>query len=371
LRRLCPSGAQQLRVAAELETAANTHRLVAQEMRQGIDAVLASWERQIKAAQARALASSAQPRADRRAGQKRRLRRILRHTAAVPEKQDGRTSYVSAKQEAPQQAYAMGPFPPMPPSAVGEAEVVAQILGPLDLTVAGQRILRWNSLKARTVFEYLVIHFGRPVRRDVLMELMWPDHTHSSARNNLNAALYSLRNTLSQRADKVQYILYRDGCYLPNPELRWSIDRTEFLETLEQASLARRGGHSQRAIDSYQRAVRLYRGPLFEDDSDGDWYLSERRHLKELYLQALERLAEMYLEIRDLPTATQVAQLALNADQCCEPVHRLLMRCYALQHQQQLVSRQYQLCAAALHDELGVAPGADTVGLFHSLTSAT
>jgi DNA-binding SARP family transcriptional activator len=113
------------------------------------------------------------------------------------------------------------------------------------------------------------------------MELMWPDHSLGSARNNLNAALYSLRNTLDQQGRKIQYILYRDGCYLPNPELMWWIDRTEFLTSLQHAEMARRGGYSQ----------------------------------------------------------------------------------------QQLVSRQYQLCSAALHNELGVSPGDDTVQLFRSLTS--
>jgi DNA-binding SARP family transcriptional activator len=83
----------------------------------------------------------------------------------------------------------------------------------------------------------------------------------------------------------------------------------------------------------------------------------------------MENLAKIHLDQRDLATAIQFGQLAISADQCCEPAHRLLMRCYALQHQQQLVSRQYQLCSAALHNELGVSPGADTVRLFHSLTS--
>jgi len=201
------------------------------------------------------------------------------------------------------------------------------------------------------------------------MELMWPDHSVGSARNNLNAALYSLRNTLDQHGRNVQYILYRDGCYLPNPELMWWIDRTEFVAALQHAEMARRGGDSQQAMSAYLRAVRLYRGPLFEDDRDGDWYLPEQRRLKELYLQALENLARMHLDQRDLATAIQFGQLAISADQCCEPAHRLLMRCYALQHQQQLVSRQYRLCSAALHDELGVSPGADTVQLFRSLTS--
>jgi hypothetical protein len=47
------------------------------------------------------------------------------------------------------------------------------------------------------------------------------------------------------------------------------------------------------------------------------------------------------------------------------------MRCYARQHQQQLVGRQYQLCTTALHDELGVSPAAATIQLFHALTSAS
>jgi DNA-binding SARP family transcriptional activator len=260
--------------------------------------------------------------------------------------------------------------PPAERANLPEAEVAACVLGPLDLRVAGHRVARWNSLKARTVFQYLVVQIGRPVRREVLMELMWPDHTPDSARNNLNAALYSLRNTLDQDGRKVQYILYEDGCYLPNPELMWWIDRNEFLATLENAELARRGGHAPQAMNAYQQAVILYRGPLFEDDSVGDWYLPEQRRLKELYLQALEHLIELHLDLRDLGTAVQLGQLALRADQCCEPVHRLLMRCYALQHQQQLVSRQYRLCSTALHDELGVSPGADTVELFHRLTSS-
>jgi DNA-binding SARP family transcriptional activator len=123
-------------------------------------------------------------------------------------------------------------------------------------------------------------------------------------------------------------------------------------------------------VHEYQRAVSLYRGPLLEDDSSGDWYLPEQRRLKELYLQALERLTEIHLDRRDLAAAVRFGQLALSADQCCESVHRLLMRCYALQHQQQLVSRQYRLCFTALRDELGVSPGADTVQLFRGLTAA-
>ncbi|HTZ23032.1 MAG TPA: BTAD domain-containing putative transcriptional regulator [Streptosporangiaceae bacterium] len=351
LRQLCVSGAEQLRIASELDSAARAQRLLAQEVQRGIEAILASWERHITMAEeeAGALAVSSAP----HDGKIRRRRWWAPRPGSAG-------SAETIAQAAPA---------PAEPAAVPGAEVAACVLGPLDLTVAGNRVLRWNSLKARTVFQYLVVQIGRPVRREVLMELMWPDHSLGSARNNLNAALYSLRNTLDQRGSRVPYILYKDGCYLPNPELMWWIDRTEFLSTLQRAEVARRGGQSRQAANAYLRAVRLYRGPLFEDDRDGDWYLPEQRRLKELYLQAVECLAEIHLEQRDLTAAVRFGQLALLADQCCEPAHRLLMRCYAQQNQQQLVSRQYLLCSDALQDELGVSPGADTVRLLHSLTS--
>jgi DNA-binding SARP family transcriptional activator len=237
--------------------------------------------------------------------------------------------------------------------------------------VAGRRVLRWNSLKARAVFQYLLIHRGRPVRRDVLMELQWPDHTHTSARNNLNVALHSLRNTLDGPWESLQPVLYQDGCYALNPRLKWWVDRDEFLSTLSQADADRISGRPRQAISRYQQVVQLYRGPLFEDDAASDWYLPEQRHLTELYLQALESLAEIYLDLGELPSAECSCKLALTHDPCCEPVHRSLMRCYAAQNKQQLVTRQYRLCVDALRDELGVSPGTETLRLFRDLTSAS
>jgi SARP family transcriptional regulator, regulator of embCAB operon len=254
---------------------------------------------------------------------------------------------------------------------MSEADVTALILGPLELSVAGRPVVRWSSLKARAVFQYLLMHRGRPVRRDVLMDLQWPNHTYTSARNNLNVALYSLRNTLEGPWHGLQPILYQDGCYSLNSELKWWIDRDEFLSGLRKANLDRASDHPMEAVSHYQKAVELYRGWLFEDDSTGDWYLTEQRHLNELYLQALESLGEIYLDLGDSASAQKFAQLALAKDPCCESVHRLLMRCYASEHKQQLVSRQYSICVKALRDELGVSPGAETIRLFHDLTSVS
>ena len=376
VRRIRVWGAEYLRLAAEFEAAARCCRLIEEELNRTIDANLAGSHLEANApgdhgadAPSRKSHRKSHRKSRRAMGVSGWFRLFAPH---------GHSAHRRTGKELPKVSAATAYSPAIAPSAEPllisgrpEADVTALILGPLELSVAGRHVVRWNSLKARAVFQYLLIHRGRPVRRDVLMDLQWPNHTYTSARNNLNVALYSLRNTLEGPWQGLQPILYQDGCYVLNSEVNWWIDRDEFLSTLRKANLDRVSNHPITAISHYQKAVELYRGLLFEDDSTGDWYLAEQRHLNELCLQALEALGEIYLDLEEPASAQKFAQLALARDPCCESVHRLLMRCYAAEHKQQLVSRQYSICVKALRDELGVSPGTETLRLFHDLTSAS
>ncbi len=199
------------------------------------------------------------------------------------------------------------------------------------------------------------------------MDVFWPGYTRESARNNLNVAFYNLRRTLQDVKDE-SYILYADACYLLNPDLLWRIDRDEFVASIKHARDCVHADRLAEAVDAYQRAIALYRGPLFEDDSASEWHLYEQRNLEDVYIQALEQLGELRLGFDDPAQAEDAARRALGSDPCRESVHRLLMRCYADQHQHDLVSRQLQICIASLRDELGIAPAPETVQLCDILT---
>jgi DNA-binding SARP family transcriptional activator len=364
--RLPDWSAEHVRTVAELEAAIRCCRLIEQELRQQRDALLAGSHGQ--------LGTLAEHRHRRSREKSHRMGiagwlKVVSPRSRSADGQRGKVAVTASPTGGEGALRASSATSPTAPSR-SDADIAARTLGPLELNVAGKHVVRWSSLKARGLFQYLLVHQGRPVRRDVLMELQWPDHTPTSARNNLNVALHSLRSTLDGPWQGLQPVLYRDGCYLLNPALTWWIDREEFLYALHQAQLFRVSSHLREAISHYQAAVVLYRGPLFEDDPVGDWYLVEQRHLNDLYLEALESLGEIYFDLGELTSAERFGQRALTSDPCCEPAHRLLMQCYALEHKQQLVSRQYRLCVDALRDELDVAPDAETLRLFHSLTSA-
>jgi DNA-binding SARP family transcriptional activator len=366
VRKLSQWSAEHQRVAIELEAAARCCRIVEREINQRVDALLdaplAKTRRQLKEIFRRGRPGS-------RPVEDMTERAVPEPLAPEPVPKPHVPDWLAPGPLAP------GPLAPGPPeakpepvpAAAPEADIAASALGPLEVCVAGQRVPRWNSSKARAVFQYLLVHQNRPTRRDVLMALQWPDHSHNSARNNLNVALYSLRNTLEGLGQGAQPILYRDGCYILNPDLTWWIDRNEFLSAVDDAQLARRAGRPGQVIEACRKAIRLYRGPLFEDDGAGDWYLPEQRRLEDLYGQTLEDAAEIHFQLGQLSDALQFGQLAISHDPCSEATHRLLMRCYASKHQQQLVSRQYRICVAALRDELGVSPSGETTQLFREL----
>lgn len=366
VHRLRDLSAEHQRVAIELEAAARYCRLVEREISKRVNVLLTGWNEEISVTLGN---KGAQPTiAKRRIGRDgwfseifHRSRWDSRHSS------NGPLPVTPGYEFSPAALPAEIPTPgPEAGSVIPQADIAALALGPLEVHVAGRPVPRWNSMKARAVFQYLLVHQDRPTRRDVLMALQWPDHSHNSARNNLNVALYSLRNTLGPN-HVAQPILYRDGCYILNPELNWWIDRNEFLSALDNARLAGRAGRPGKIVDSYHKAIQLYRGPLFEDDGAGEWYLPEQRRLKDLYGQAIERVTEIHFQLGELPEALHFGQLGLRNDPCSEAIHRLLMRCHAARREQQLVSRQYRACAAALRKELGVSPSEETTRLLQEL----
>jgi DNA-binding SARP family transcriptional activator len=252
--------------------------------------------------------------------------------------------------------------------AVEVVEVMAAVLGPFEVRVCGKRVSGWGGQKNRTLFQYLLLHPERPVHREVLMELLWPGHSYASARNNLNVCIHGVRQALRAGSPAHRFILYRDSCYILDPDVTWQVDRGEFVSLINAARDAS-VREARRAIDLYLEASRLYRGPLFEDDLNCDWFASERRMLHELYLQSLGNLGDLYLAERDFGAATETARRVLDEDVCRESAHRLLMRCYSLQNQRSLVARQFQQCIEALQREFSLSPTDETVSLFHALTA--
>jgi DNA-binding SARP family transcriptional activator len=269
----------------------------------------------------------------------------------------------------------MGAFPlaPSTPADAADrsvevrADLEARLLGPFKVRYRAQALAPWPSQRAASLLKFLLLHHGRPVRREVLMDAFWPGSNPKSARNNLNVAVYQLRQQLRPHDPGRTHIVYNGGSYHINPELRCRVDVDDYARSVARGHQAADSGDGLTAIKWYLEARRLYAGPLLEDDTSGDWYTETKRRLHFEHCAVLERLCVLLLEQGDVGEAITVGDELLGTDPCRETGHQLLMRAYAALEQPHLIVLQFRRCEATLRRELSVELSEATVELYRTL----
>ncbi|HET7088827.1 MAG TPA: AAA family ATPase [Anaerolineae bacterium] len=240
------------------------------------------------------------------------------------------------------------------------------LLGRIEVA-RGDRVLRandWSRRKAQTLLARLAIEPSRRLLKDQALDLLWPDQTVAAASNNLYRTLHSLRQTLDTHlgpGSANSMITYEDGVFTLGDSVQ--IDAAEFERLCSTPAT------SESRIPNLQSALSLYRGDLLPDDLYSDWTLSPRESLRRLHREASITLAHHRIQSRDYPAAIVLLLPLIDRDRADEPVHRSLMRAYALAGRRHDALRQYQACVDALAADLDLPPEPETTALYDQILS--
>lgn len=255
---------------------------------------------------------------------------------------------------------------PMPEGTTDESDsptLTVYCLGAFQVYQDDQPVKEWPSNKGQAIFKYLIMHRARPISKEVLMELFWPEAAPDAARNNLNVAIYGLRRALRTGRANFSHVVFQNDCYLLNPELQIWVDVEEFTQHLTIGQRLEQAGDQAQAVQEYRAAEALYLGEFLAEDRYEDWPLPQRQRLQDDYIRLLDRLSQYYLEQQDYELCSVICNKLLAIDACQEEAHRRLMRCYSHQGHLHLALRQYHLCVEVLARELDVRPSAPTAEL--------
>jgi DNA-binding SARP family transcriptional activator len=244
--------------------------------------------------------------------------------------------------------------------------LTVHLLGQLKVRLDDVPVDDWPSGRGRSLFKYLVTHRDPWPRREVLMDVFWPDALPAAARNSLNVAVHGLRRAFrASAADPV--VVLEGGAYRLDQRIRLWLDVDEFEAHAASGRGHEAAGEVDAAFAEYEQALGLYQGDLMADDPYEDWPVLPREQLLLTYLDVLDRLSGLYFGQHQYGACVALCRLLVQRDPCREDAHRRLMRCYARQGQPHLALRQYQACADALREELGVDPEPATVDLARQL----
>lgn len=257
-----------------------------------------------------------------------------------------------------------------PTTTIKAASLEVRCLGRFEVRSAWRQVERWHSVKAKSVFQYVMARHRDPVIKDMLMETLWPDCSPRTASNNLKAAMHGLRRTLSQLLQEKEdfpYILFVQGSYLINPDIELWVDVEEFEQHWAQGRRLEKEGKLHDAVREFEMAEALYRGDYLEDEPYEDWTLLRREALKDTYLSILGKLANHYMEITDHESCIIYCQKIMARDPCREDAYRQLMRCYSRLGRRNRALRWYEICRRTIQTELDTDPDHETTALYQQL----
>ena len=223
------------------------------------------------------------------------------------------------------------------------------LLGPPRVERDGATVA-FDTRKAVALLAVLALA-DRPRPRDVLAELLWPEHDAEHARGALRRTLSALRSAVG--ADFVDAT--RDSVSLARSAgLRVDVD------AFRAAAAEGRAGDAAAVFrGDFLEGFGLRDAPAFED-----WQRAEADGLRRELALVLARLVE---ESGDVA----VARRWLELDPLHEPAHRALIRLYAEQGDRAAALAQYRECVRTLSRELGVPPLEETTRLYEAISEGT
>lgn len=243
------------------------------------------------------------------------------------------------------------------------ANVQIQLFGGLHVMHNGELVSGFISNKVPALLVYLAMT-RRPHLRSALATLLWSELPDADARNNLRQALSNLRQLFDD------HLLITRETVAFNSAAPYILDCEAFEQRIHEAANA---VALETRITALRDAVALYQGdflngflardaPLFDE-----WTIPLQARFRELALQALHTLTNLYLAGAEYTLAIDSTTRLLALDSWREEAHRQLMLALVRTGQRSAALAQYEACRRILNHELGVEPAAETTAFYERI----
>ena len=239
------------------------------------------------------------------------------------------------------------------------AKITIRTFGKTEIK-AKNRVLAISDWKTATSRDLFLLFLAHPegLTKEEVGEIMWPDSSPAELKLRFKNAIYRMRHAIGS-----DVVVYNDTFYQFNRDVDYEYDVQNFIGLTNQAHNEE---ETRLKTDHLRKAVEIYKGDYLPE-IDEQWVLPDRQKYRNMHMRNLMELSGLYLSQKDYERAQQFCQMAIREDACEEEAYRLSMQIFAQMGNKAAISRQYQLCQANLHEEVGADPSPQTVFLFEKL----
>jgi len=230
------------------------------------------------------------------------------------------------------------------------------VLGPLEVTVAGQSVAIGGT-RTRAVLALMLVNANRVVSADALADQLWPDLAADRAAANLQVRLSELRRALRSVGEAGRLETRPPGYVLHVGPDEFDVLRFEALFAAGRDALA--AGNPDGAVRLLDQSLALWRGAALGDVDDTQFVSAEQARLEEERLGALEVRIDALLRCgRHQQTIAELEMLTTRHPFRERLWYQRLLALYRSGRQADAL-RAYRELRSALVDHLGIEPGTE------------
>lgn len=238
------------------------------------------------------------------------------------------------------------------------------VLGPLAVRTADGKLVVVRETKVRAVLAALLVHAGRPVTADRLIDGLWGTRQPVHPAAALRAKVSRLRAALDQAEPGARGLVeWSPAGYLLRTGAG-SVDAEQFRTLTARARTT--AAPAERAA-LLADALGLWRGPAYADFADEASIRPESARLEEEWLTALEDRAEARLALGEHGALVGELSGPVTAHPLRERLRVAHLRALYGAGRQGEALAAYQELSRLLADELGVDPGPELAALHEAM----
>lgn len=220
---------------------------------------------------------------------------------------------------------------------------------------------RWRTSKVRGVFAFLLHHRGTIVRKDLLLELFWPEIDSERGFMQLYSTIYQIRKTISSLDFNIVIVNHDSGYRLDLNDVKFEVDEWE-------NSIRDLPSITEETYQQHRSLLDTYRGDYLAAE-DYLWAEGERERLRVVWFTQLFTIAKFLQVQKQYPELITLYLRAQTLYPHVDEIYYKLMQLYDSIGNRAKVKEYYSTLEKMLRQEYGTEPRQEIQMRYRNLMS--
>jgi ATP/maltotriose-dependent transcriptional regulator MalT/DNA-binding SARP family transcriptional activator len=228
---------------------------------------------------------------------------------------------------------------------------------------------QWTGARPRLLLKSIVVHGGRDIPKDILIEDLWPESDGEAAAQNFKVTLHRLRKVLEPELSREMgsaYLHLKDNLVSLDREL-CRTDVEAFLSRVKEIRRLWGRAPSETLLERCVEGIALYGGDFLPEEPYLSWAEMKRSVLRDHYLEILSKMVDLYTDQGRLDHAVDCCKKILQNDPSSDRACQRLMALFDRQGMRAAALKAYEAFRSHLISDIGVEPDPKITSVYRKI----